>query len=461
VTTTHAAVDLGATSGRVVLGRVGPRSLALEEVHRFPNGPIDLAGSLYWDVTGLYREVLVGLERLPKGVASLGVDSWAIDYGLLDASGALLGVPYSYRDRRTEDVIEKVHAVLPPERLYVLHGLQFLPFTTIYQVAASRLQGARTLLLIPDLLGYWLTGSLGAEVTNASTTGLLDARRRTWSPALAEAAGVSLDVLPRLRRPGDVLGPLRSVVREQTRFDGTVLAVGSHDTASAVVAVPMESPDAAYISLGTWGLVGVEVASPVLTDASRKANFTNELGVDDRVRFLRNVAGLFILTEVLHHWRFTAVDRDRLLSDAAALPPGPVFDVDDPRLATPGDMVRKVQDVLQDGGWAPPRRKAALVRSILDSLAARLAATVHEAASLSGTDVRVVHLVGGGAQNALLCQLLADAAGLPVVAGPVEATALGNVLVQARAHGTLSGGLESLRALVRSTQDLVRYEPSS
>ena len=459
----HAAADLGATSGRVVLGRVGPRSLQVEEVHRFPNGPVDLGGSLHWDVVGLFREVLAGLEKLPKGVTTLGVDSWAIDYGLLDRDGALLGIPYSYRDGRTAPVLDKVHATISQAELYALHGLQLLPFTTLYQLASAQgsaaLEAAACLLLVPDLLGYWLTGAVGAEVTNASTTGLFDATERSWSPRLASAAGVPLSLLPPLRRPGDVLGPLRPALRDQTRFTGAVLAVGSHDTASALVAVPMEAERAAYISLGTWGLVGVELERPVLSEESRAANFTNELGVDGRVRFLRNVAGLFLLTEVLHHWRFTTVDRDRLIASAAELPRGPVFDVDDPRLATPGNMPAKIADVIQDSGWPPPRRKPALVRCILDSLAVKLASTTHEAARLSGRAVDVVHLVGGGVKNPLLCQLLANEAGLPVVAGPVEATALGNVLVQARTHGTLRGELESLRALVRTTQQLVRYEP--
>ena len=457
----HAAVDLGATSGRVMVARVGLRRLDLHEVHRFGNAPVDLGDGLHWDVTGLYREVLHGLGLLPKGVATLGVDGWAIDHGLLDGDGTLLGVPWSYRDSRTERVLKQVHARRSPEDLFELHGLQYLPFTTIYQLAASHLDRATTMLLLPDLLGYWLTGSIGAEITNASTTGLLDAHRRTWSGKLCAAAGVNPSILPALRQPGESLGRLRPVVRELTRFEGEVLAVGSHDTASAVVAVPMDSDRAAYVSLGTWGLVGVEVEQPVINADSRAANFTNELSVDGSVRFLRNVAGLFLLTEVLHHWRFTAVDRDKLLDAAMDLPRGPVFDVDDPRLAAPGDMVRKVQDVIQDSGSPPPRRKAVLVRSILDSLALKMAATVHEAAKLSGRDVGVVHVVGGGANNAHLCQLLADAVGLPVVAGPAEATALGNVLVQARAHGTLHGDLDALRALVRMTHDLRRHEPRS
>ena len=459
----HAAVDLGATSGRVVVGRVGPRTLELKEVHRFPNGPVELNGSLHWDVVGLFQHVLTGLEALPKGVTSLGVDSWAIDYGLLDEQGTLLGIPYSYRDRRTDAVVDKVHAVMPADQLYARHGLQFLPFTTIYQLAAAQgtaaLDAARTLLLVPDLIGYWLTGVVNAEATNASTTGLFDARHRTWSAELCAVAGITPALLPELHGPGHVLGTLRPSLRQETRFDGQVVSVGSHDTASAFVAAPFSSRQSVCISLGTWGLVGLETDAPILTDASRTANFTNELGVDGRNRFLRNVAGLFLLTETLQQWRFTLVDRDRLLEQAADLPRGPVFDVDDPRLATPGAMATKVVDVLADGGWPPPRRKVQLVRAILDSLAVKLAATAHEAARLAGVTPDVIHVVGGGVNNALLCQLIADEAQLPVVAGPVEATALGNLLVQARAGGALGGSLEDLRELVRRTQSLQTYRP--
>lgn len=459
----HAAVDLGATSGRVVLGRFGDRSLHLTEVHRFPNGPVELNGSLHWNLVGLYQQVLLGLERLPRGVASLGVDSWAIDYGLLDAQGDLLGVPYCYRDRRTDAVLEKVHATVSVDHLHALHGLQFLPFTTLYQLAAAQgtavFNAARTFLLVPDLIGFWLTGTAAAELTNASTTGLLDTRRRVWSKELAAVAGIDRRILPPLKRPGDVLGAVRPSVREQTRFTGEVVHVGSHDTASAFVAAPFTSDRSVVISLGTWGLVGLETDRPVLSEASRAANFTNELGVDGRNRFLRNVAGLFLLTEVLNHWRFTHVDRDRLLTEAAGLPGGPVFDVDDPRLAGPGDMPRKIADLIHDSGWRPPRRKVHMVRAILDSLAAKLAATAHEAADLAGVTPDAVHLVGGGALNPLLCQLLADEAGLPVVAGPVEATAVGNLLVQARSAGTLEGDLEDLRHLVRRSFRLTTYGP--
>jgi rhamnulokinase len=460
--TRHAAIDLGASSGRVVVADIGPGQLALTEANRFPNGPVRLNDGLHWDILSLYRGALDGLARA-GAIDTIGVDSWAVDYGLLDAHGALLGNPYHYRDSRTDAVIDKVHGRIPFAELYARTGLQFLTFNTIYQLAAAegspQLEAAQSLLLIPDLIGYWLTGHLGAEVTNASTTALLGVREREWSDELVAAIGLRRSLLPPLRRPGDVLGPLLPGVREETGLGAatTVVSVGSHDTASAVVGVPMEGERSAYISLGTWGLVGVELSEPVLTDASRAANFTNELGVDGRVRYLRNVMGLWLLQECVRCW--PGSDLATLLAGAAELPPGPVFDIDDPRLLPPGDMPARIRRLLKEAGSPPPDDPVVLVRSVLDTLAAALARTVHEAARLSGRQLDVVHVVGGGAQNSLLCQLLADAVELPVVAGPVEATAIGNVLVQARAHGTLSGTLDELRGLIRETHRLTRYEP--
>lgn len=452
----HAAVDLGASSGRVVVADVARDRLVLDEVRRFANRPVRLPTGLHWDVLGLFGNALDGLARSGP-VATIGVDSWAVDYGLLDPAGALLGNPHHYRDERTAAVIEELHGRLPPKALYGINGLQFLPFNTLYQLAADELSGAKTLLMVPDLIGYWLTGAMGSEVTNASTTGLLDVRTQQWSTAVLDAVGALPSLLPSLRQPGEVLGPLLPAVRKETGLDAVVVAVGSHDTASAVVGVPMCGDRAAYISLGTWGLVGVELDAPVLTEASREANFTNELGVDGRVRYLRNVMGLWLLQESMRVW-----DRDdvaSLLSAAAELPHGPVFDVDDPRLLPPGDMPSRIRVLVQESGGQPPCEPVQVVRAIVDSLAVALARTVHDAARLSGREVDVVHVVGGGAQNTLLCQLVADASGLPVIAGPVEATAIGNVLVQARAYGTLSGDLDVLRALVRDTQCLTRFEP--
>jgi rhamnulokinase len=468
----HVAVDLGASSGRVVVGRVGPSRLDLHEVHRFPNEPVRLPDGLHWDILRLYREVLRGLRTAAgeaEPILSIGVDGWGVDYGLLDETGALLGNPYHYRDARTEGAADKVHAQLPFEDLYAITGVQFLPFNTIYQLAAAgtpQLDAARTLLLLPDLLGYWLTGRAGAEQTNASTTGLLDVRSGDWSDEVLRAAGIHRELLPPLHGPGQAVGPVLADVAEETGLPRStvVTAVGSHDTASAVVGIPADGQRFAYISCGTWALVGVELERPVLTEESRTANFTNERGVDGRIRYLRNVMGLWLLQESLRAWERTGqpADLPTLLAAAAGQPAGgPVVDPDDPSFLPPGDMPARIQAACRRTGQPAPEGQAQLVRCILDSLAAAFARTVHEVARLSGQEVDVVHLVGGGARNQLLCQLTADACGLPVLAGPVEATALGNILVQARAHGWVTGDLQSLRALLRETQEVRRYQPAT
>jgi rhamnulokinase len=466
-----AAVDLGASSGRVMVGRVAPNELELTEVHRFPNDPVRLPDGLHWDILRLYREVLVGLReatRATDGLVSIGIDSWAIDYGLLDEAGSLLGDPYHYRDTRNAAAVGPVHDVIAPADLYARTGLQFLPFNTIYQLAAARgtaaFAAARTMLMIPDLLGYWLSGIQIAEVTNASTTALLDVHRRTWDVELIESLGIPQALFPSLGAPGDVIGPLRDDVRAGTDASAETLLtlVGSHDTASAVVAVPAGDSPFAYIACGTWSLVGVELDHAVLTDESRQANFTNEGGVDDRIRYLRNVMGLWLLQESLRTWELEGSPEllPALLIAAGELGPGgPIIDPDDPVFLPPGDMPARVAAACRDLGEPVPDTRPGLVRCILDSLAAAYGRAVRDAARLSGRSVEVVHLVGGGARNSLLCQLTADACEVPVIAGPVEATALGNVLIQARARGLIAGDLETLRALVRSTQSLRRYQP--
>ncbi|WP_240809831.1 rhamnulokinase family protein [Actinomadura sp. WMMA1423] len=456
---TFAAVDLGASSGRVMAGRVGPGTLALEEVRRFPNRPVRVNGTLHWDVLSLYGNVLDGLRAAPSGLASVGIDSWAVDYGLLDAEGRLLGNPVHYRDGRTDGVMERVRAELGDDLLYRTSGLQFLPFNTIYQLAADDLSRAATLLLIPDLLAYWLTGEAGAERTNASTTGLLDVRDGTWSQELLDRLDLPAKILPPLREPGSVIGALRPDVVAETGHGGLqVTAVGSHDTASAVAAVPAATERFGYISCGTWSLVGVELDAPVLTEESREANFTNEGGVDGTVRYLRNVMGLWLLQESLRTWGNP--DLPALLAEAARLPGlRSLIDPDDPEFLPPGDMPARIAAHCRRRGFPEPASRAETVRCVVDSLALAHRVTLRQASRLSGREIEVVHLVGGGSRNDLLCRLTADASGLPVVAGPVEATALGNVLTQARARGAVAG-LAEARALVAATQDLRRYEPS-
>ncbi|ADB29388.1 carbohydrate kinase FGGY [Kribbella flavida DSM 17836] len=459
-----AAVDLGASSGRVMVGRVGPDTLELSEVHRFSNGPVRVQGTLHWDILRLYQETLAGLGEAARTgpLDGLGIDSWAVDYGLLDAEGRLLGNPVHYRDSRTDGVMDGVLRKIPAEDLYAVTGLQQLPFNTIYQLVAERaLDRATSLLLIPDLLSYWLTGVAGAEATNASTTQLYDVRFRTWSADLAGRIGVPLELLPPLREPGQVIGPVLPEVAEETGLDATtpVIAVGSHDTASSVVAVPAAAGDRfAYISSGTWSLVGLELPEPVLTPAAQEANFTNEGGVDGRTRFLKNVMGLWILQECLRVWGTD--DLVQLLKGAADVPAfGVLVDPDHPSFLAPGNMPARIAEFCAQSGQEPPTSRAVIVRCVLESLALAYRRTLRRAQQVAGREVDVVHVIGGGSQNELLCQLTADACGVPVLAGPVEASALGNVLVQARALGEPLPDLDAMRALVRATHRLRRYEP--
>ncbi len=468
------AVDIGASSGRVVAGRIGAHTVSaagLEIVHRFPNGAAEVDGHLRWDLTGLFEQVLIGLAAVGRrygAVQSIGVDTWAVDYGLLGQDGQLLAEPIAYRDSRTDTVLDRVHDQVTPAELYAINGLQFLPFTTLYQLAAEQRGAlwprARRLLLLPDLITYWLTGQQRTERTNASTTGLLDARTGEWSTDLLKRLDLPPDLLPPLIAPGETVGALRPSVAARTGLTATtpVIAVGSHDTASAVVGVPAVDRRFAYVSSGTWSLVGVEVDEPVLSEPSRAANFTNEGGVDGRIRYLRNMGGLWLLQESLRTWAEQGADpdQDELLAAAARLPAGgPRVDVDDVDLIPPGDMPRRIADACRAAGQSPPESPEATVRCILDSLATAYARTVADAERLADHPVEVVHVVGGGSQNELLCQLTADLADRPVEAGPVEATAWGNLAVQARAAGRLDGDLEAIRGVLRTSVSLRCYPP--
>ncbi|MDT0303573.1 rhamnulokinase [Streptomonospora wellingtoniae] len=464
-----AAVDLGASSGRVVVGRVGTDELALTEVHRFPNRPLRLPSGLHWDIGGLYNGVLDGLRAAAAAghaPRSVGVDSWAVDYGLLDASGALLGLPHHYRDSRTDHTAHAFVERVGAAELYARNGLQYLPFNTVFQLAAAggtaQLRSARSLLLIPDLLGYWLTGERGTEVTNASTTGLLDVATRRWSAELAEAAGIDVSLLGELRSPGERIGTLLPGPAEHTGLDARteVAAVASHDTASAVAAVPARTERFGYVSCGTWSLAGLELDAPVTTEAARAANFTNELGVEGTTRFLRNIMGLWLAQECLRDWGLDESAIPGLLNEAASAPAfAALIDAGDPRYLAPGGMPARIADHLRQTGQPVPGDRGGLLRCVLESLALAHRDALRRACTLADQDMEVVHLVGGGARNELLCQWTADALGLPVEAGPVEATAIGNLVVQARA--ALPGASHAdLRRLVYAAERPRRYEPT-
>ncbi len=466
-----AAVDLGATSGRVILGYVGHGEMRLTDVARFTNAPVRTLDGLHWSVLELYRDLVEGLAaavRQEPQLSSIGIDSWAVDYALM-RDGRMLGTPYAYRDERTVPAVEAVHAIVGPEELYAINGLQHLPFNTLFQLTADRAAGtldlADSFLLLPDLLGYWLTGRSVAERTNASTTGLLGVETGEWDFALAERLGIRREIFRSLVDAGTEIGGLApSAIRGVGQTRAVVTTVGSHDTASAIVAIPASTPDFAYISSGTWSLVGVELARPVLGEASRLAGFTNEGGVDGRVRYLHNVMGLWLLSECVRDWERSGetISLAALLAQAADVTgPVPVFDADDGSFLAPGDMAARIAAWFTSRDLAAPATRPELVRSILQSLADTYARSITAARELSGASVSVVHLVGGGSQNALLCQLTANTTGLPVLAGPVEATAIGNVLVQARAQGLVTGDLETLRALVVAAFPVIHYEPAA
>lgn len=470
-----AAIDLGASSGRVVVGRVGADRLDLTEVARFANTPRQVGGVWRWDLASLWREIGAGVRVavLDHGATTVGIDSWAVDYGLLDADGTLLSDPACYRDPRTERVLGPAGAIVGRAEHYRITGLQYQPFNSVYQLLTEPMgvlgDKARRMLLLPDLLGYLMTGVEGAERTNASTTGLYDAVAGTWSAQVCKRLAIPFSLLAPLVEPGSSGGVIRPEVLRTWGIDEDahveVIRVGSHDTASAVAAVPADGDSFAYVSCGTWSLVGLELDAPVLTEGSREANFTNEVGTDSTIRYLRNLTGLWLLSECLRTWadEGSPQDRDQLIACAADLPVGRWrIDAESAEFVAPGGMPARIKTAAARRGGPAPTEPAELVRCIVDSLAVAHADSVALAGRLAGRCVEVVHIVGGGSAIPLLCQATADECGLPVLAGPVEATAIGNLLVQARAAGILPAGAQGHaagRALVRATHQVTRYEP--
>jgi rhamnulokinase len=464
------AVDLGASSGRVVAGVVQDGQLALSERARFAHRQVRLNAKLYWDLLALWQGMLRGLRLAASSgpVASVGVDSWGVDYALLDDDGELLDLPAHRTDASPAGALAQLARLYDPGDLYRRDGTALDSTHTLVQLLAEpgpRLQRAGHLLMIADLFGFWMTGVMETEVTIASTTGLLAPGGPYWDMELAEQLGIPGRLLSPLRRPGELAGPLERTVADEAGLDGDVpvRVVAAHDTASAVAAVPSDSRSTfAFISIGTWSLVGIELEQPVVSDGARLAGFTNELGVEGRIRFLRKVTGLRLLTECLRSWESEGASAklEALLVAADGLPAGNwVIDPDDESLRGPGDVPSRIGALCRRVGRPVPVRPVELVRCIVDSLALAHRRAVRGAVGLSTHDVSVVHIVGGGSQNALLCQATADACALEVIAGPVEASSTGNVLIQASAAGALPTDLQSLRWCVRKSVRLQRFRP--
>jgi rhamnulokinase len=477
----HVAIDLGAGSGRAFLGAIGPEgsaphaSLVLDEVHRFHYAPRHQDGHLRWDAERLFEGLRTSLRRAHAraaegargSITSVGVDSWAVDYGLLDEDERLIEEPICYRDARTSGVMEEILARIPRSELFARTGIQFLSLNTIYQLAAHVRDGlsprARHLLLIPDLCHHFLCGSRRGERTNASTTQLLDVRTGTWDDGLFETLGLPRAIMPDLVDAGTALGTLRPALqRELGTAALSVIAPATHDTASAVAGTPLE-PGWAYISSGTWSLVGVERDTPQLDPVAARANFTNEAGACRTVRFLTNVMGLWLLESCRKEWAaagFTAdlpslVDRVAAVRDFA----GFVYP-DAPRFFSPASMTRELQASLVEHGQPAHEDPVLLTKVILDSLAARYASVLDTIERLTGQAIPGLHIVGGGSLNAYLNQATADAARRPVLAGPVEATAIGNLIVQSIASGDIAS-LGEARRRVRQALPIQRFDPRS
>ena len=471
------AVDLGASSGRVVAGAFDGRILELEEVHRFDNGPVAMAGQLVWDLPRLWQEVVHGLRgaatRHGRSISTVGVDTWGVDFSFLAADGGLLANPVCYRDARTHGMLAIAQRTVPRAEIFSATGLQFMELNSLYQLLAMKaanssvLAAADRLLMIPDLFHWLLTGVATNERTNASTTQCYDPQAGDWALPLLDRFGLPRRVFGPLTDPGTDIGPLRPAVAAETGLTAARVSLpGTHDTASAVMAVPAAEPpsprpDWCYVSLGTWALVGAELDRPLVTPECLARNFTNEGGVGGTTRLLKNVCGLWLVQQCRAAWRRAGRDYswDELTALAAASPPlVTLVDPNDPALVAPADMPEAIRGLARAAGEPVPESIGAVVRTTLESVAAAIRRTLGELDALLGRRVSRVHVVGGGVQNRLLCQMIADATARPVVAGPVEATAIGNLLVQLAGHdGRVD--LPALRAIVRESFSPEHYEP--
>ena len=475
----YLAIDMGASSGRHVIGRFDGQKLGLEEVYRFENGPADMAGKLYWDLPGLWGHIRRGLTAAgatePKGrIVSVGVDTWGVDFGLLGRGDELLGNPYHYRDSRTNDVMEKAFAIVPREEIFRHSGLQFMQFNTLFQLLAMRLANsplldvAETMLMMPDLMHWLLTGVKCNEMTEASTSQFYNPVRGGWAIELFERLGLPTRILGRIEQPGTKLGPLRAGLSAETGLSAQVVLPGSHDTASAVMAVPAHSrpgvrPDWCYISLGTWALMGIESPTPVVNDKVLQLNFTNEGGVGNTIRLLKNITGLWLVQECRRVWnqggrQWHWEDLNRMSEAARSLVS--FINPDSSEFLAPDNMPEAIRAFCKRTGQAVPADEGAVLRCALDSIAMKFRHVLGMCEELSGGRIDTIHIVGGGTKNRLLCQAAADASGRRVVAGPVEATAIGNVMVQAIADGAV-GSIAEAREVIRRSFDVEQYEPKN
>ncbi|HPD31265.1 MAG TPA: rhamnulokinase family protein [Phycisphaerae bacterium] len=467
-----AAIDLGAESGRVILGTVSDSKLELSDLHRFPNGPVQTLDELHWDVLRLWSEMKQGVGmafQQASGLRGIGIDTWGVDFGLFARGNALLGNPFHYRDARTNGILDKAFSIVPRKEIFDHTGIQFMQFNSIFQLLAMKLanspllDAAETFLMMPDLFNFWFTGRKCCEFTNATTTQAYDPRAGAWAKALIEKLGIPTRIFPEIVPAGTVLGPVCKVVRDEIGIDQVpVIAPATHDTGSAVAAVPAVG-DApwVFLSSGTWSLMGMEVTTPIINDKSLAYNFTNEGGVGGTFRFLKNIMGLWLVQESRRTWQKAGHDYSYAqLTDmaGAARPFLAVVNPDDVSFLPPGDMPARIAQFCRKTGQAAPSTPGETVRVCLESLALTYRQTLERIEACTGRRAEVIHVVGGGTQNKQLCQWTADATGRTVVAGPIEATAAGNVAIQAVATGVLPD-LAAARKLIRQSFNLITYQP--
>ncbi len=473
-TSNYLAFDLGAESGRAVLGSLDEGRLTLSTLHRFANGPVQVLGDLYWDVLGLFKEIKAGLALYAResgnSLEGIGLDTWGVDFGLLDADGRLLGNPHHYRDPRTEGMLVQAFERVPREEIFAQTGIQFMEINTLYQLLSMAQSGdptleqAQTLLMMPDLLNYWLTGRKVCEFSETTTSQCYDPRKRDWATDLIGRLGIPTHIFQEIIQPGTTIGPLQADVRKEVGLGPVpVIAPACHDTGSAVAAVPARDESFAYISSGTWSLMGVEAKEPVITADSLRHNFTNEGGVCGTFRLLKNIMGLWLVQECRRTWasegeELSYSDLTRLADEAPAF--GPFVDPDDHTFLRPGDMPARIREFCKRSGQPVPESKGQVVRCALESLALRYRWVLERLEEMLGRSLETIHIVGGGCQNGLLCQLTADATQRQVTAGPIEATAAGNILMQALSRGRVAT-LSDCREIVRRSFEVITYAPGS
>ena len=466
----YIALDLGAESGRSILGTLRDGHLSLEEKSRFPNEMKSIDGHLHWDVNKLFTGIKEGLGACSTSALrpeSVGVDTWGVDFGFLGSDGELLELPYSYRDHRTQGMMEKFFELVPRRRIYELTGIQFMQLNSLFQLYAAVVANPGTvarasrLLFMPDIFNYLLTGKTSTEFTIATTSQLFNPRRMDWEPELLTALKIPRSTMPDISQPGTQLGNLKKSIAQDLGLDDLqVTSVASHDTGSAIAAIPAEGEDWAYISSGTWSLMGVELGVPIITEDALNANFTNEGGVEGTFRFLKNIMGLWLLQQCRKEWassvQYSYDDLMHLTEDAE--PFRSMIDPDYSEFFNPPSMSQAIQEFCRKTGQALPEKNADFVRCILESLAFKYRSTLDQLRQLTGRKISRIHVIGGGSQNRLLCQFAANATGVPIIAGPVEATAIGNIMIQAHALGHV-GSLSEIRSIVAHSFHPVRYEP--